>query len=92
MPWALIDEIMHLVVGMYQKQRKASVMEEALDWLTGMLGEDAVEAALLAFTQEFPPLAVYKRELTAQEYLAAERDGSLKPAGCPGGNADAVAG
>ncbi len=71
----LIDEIMHLVVGMYQKQRKAAVMKEAMDWLTGMLGEDAVEAALLAFTQEFPPLAVYKRELTAQEYLAAEKDG-----------------
>jgi len=71
----LIDEIMHLVVGMYQKQRKASVMEEAMDWLTGMLGDDAVETALLAFTQEFPPLAVYKRELTAQEYLAAEKDG-----------------
>ena len=71
----LIDEIMHLVVGMYQKQRKAAVMEEAMDWLIGMLGEDAVEAALLAFTQEFPPLSVYKRELTAQEYLAAEKDG-----------------
>jgi hypothetical protein len=40
-----------------------------------MLGDEAVEAALLAFTQEFPPLAVYKRDQSAQEYLADETEG-----------------
>ena len=71
----LIDEIMHLIISMYQQQRKPTAMKEALDWLNGMLGEEAIEAALLAFTQEFPPLAVYKRQATAQEYLASETEG-----------------
>ena len=71
----LIDEILHLMVRLYQKEHKATAFQEGLEWLDGMLGEEAVEAALLAFTQEFPPLAVYKRETTPQAYLASETEG-----------------
>jgi glycosidase len=71
----LIDEILHLMVKTYQEERQPTSFQEALSWLEGMLGEDALDGALLAFTRQFPPLAVYKRALTAEQYLQGETEG-----------------
>ncbi len=71
----LIDEILHLVVGAYRRQKNPAVMGQAVDWLCDRLGRDAVDAALRRFTDEFPPVAVYRRELTADAYLAGETGG-----------------
>ena len=50
-------------------------MAEALDWLDGAIGPDAVETTLRRFVDEFPPVAVYQKALTVEEYLAGETDG-----------------
>src|SRR3990172_5765564 len=71
----LIDEILHYVVGLYRQQKKSQVMSEALDWLERNLGQEAVDNALQRFTEEFPALAVYQRELGVAEYLAGESGG-----------------
>ena len=71
----LIDEILHMVVHLYRQQIKPDVMQDALDWLDGMLGQGAVDDTLLQFVQEFPPMAVYHKTVTAQEYLNSESDG-----------------
>src|SRR4030065_108402 len=71
----LIDEILHIVVQLYRQQINPIVMQEALDWLDGMLGKVAVDDTLLKFVQEFPPIAVYRRAIGAQDYLDSERDG-----------------
>lgn len=68
----LIDEIMHLVAGLYRQQKAPNAMRDAIDWLYGMLGKEGVDTTLLRFVEEFPPLAVYRRELTPAEYLEAE--------------------
>ena len=68
----LIDEIFHHVVTLYRRDRNSSVMIQALDWLIDRIGEDELDRALLQFTTDFPPLSVYHREMTAQEYLAAQ--------------------
>jgi glycosidase len=71
----LIDEILHYVIGLYREQRNPDVMRQALDWLYGKLGEEAVDAALYRFADEFPPLAVYRGEITLEAYLEGETSG-----------------
>lgn len=71
----LIDEILHILIRTYRQQNNLSVMHQALDWLYGMLGQEAVDATLLRFNEEFPPLEVYQRQITAEEYLEGVSEG-----------------
>ena len=71
----LIDEILHYVVGLYRQQKNSQIMAEALDWLERNLGQEGVDIALRKFTEEFPALTVYRRELGVVEYLAGETGG-----------------
>jgi hypothetical protein len=68
----LIDEIMHLVVGEYRRQRNPQVMAEALTWLEEKIGVEQIDSLLSQFTDEFPPLSVYRREITIDEHLEGE--------------------
>jgi glycosidase len=70
----LIDEILHVVVGQYRQQRNPQVMEHALAWLNENIGPEAVDKVLRQFVEEFPPLAVYQREINLDEYLAGVSD------------------
>jgi glycosidase len=71
----LIDEILHMVVQLYRQQVNPKVMQEALDWVGGMLGKEDLDHVLLLFAQEFPPLDVYRNSLSAEEYLNSTSDG-----------------
>ncbi len=71
----LIDEILHMVVQLYRQQINPKVMEEALDWVGGMLGKEAMDQTLLQFVQEFPPMIVYRKSLDAQAYLDSDTNG-----------------
>jgi glycosidase len=71
----LIDEILHYVVGLYREQRNPKVMQQALDWLDEKLGRDTIDTTLRRFADEFPPLAVYRREIALEDYLEGETDG-----------------
>ena len=70
----LIDEILHHVVTLYRRDRNSLVMIQALDGLIDRIGETELDRVLLQFTADFPPLAVYRRELTPQEYLAGNTE------------------
>jgi len=71
----LIDEILHYVVGLYREQKNPQVFHQALDRLYQELGQEAVDATLYRFVDEFPPLAVYRGEVTAEDYLEGETAG-----------------
>ncbi|MFZ5918564.1 MAG: alpha-amylase family glycosyl hydrolase [Chloroflexota bacterium] len=71
----LIDEVLHYVVGLYRRQKNPQVMQQSLEWLEARLGRPAVDAALLRFVDEFPPLSVYRQEMGAVDYLAGETGG-----------------
>jgi glycosidase len=71
----LIHEITHHVLRTYREQQNSHVFAEALEWLNANVGHAAVEAAMLRFVSEFPPLAVYRRELTREAYMAGQTDG-----------------
>jgi glycosidase len=62
----LIDEILHILVRQYEKENPG-VMVRALE----AAGVDA-DAALLKFTEDFPPVAVYRGEMNARQYLDQE--------------------
>jgi len=75
---ALIDEILHLIIEQYRKERNPNVIADALSWLSGQLGEEQVNQAISQFSADFPVSSVYRGELTTEEYLQGE---SIRPDG-----------
>jgi glycosidase len=71
----LVDEILHYVLNLYRQQRNPQVMQQALDFLTEQLGKEALQRTLRTFTLDFPPVAVYRKEMTVDEYLSGSTDG-----------------
>ncbi|RMF65988.1 MAG: alpha-amylase, partial [Calditrichaeota bacterium] len=71
----LIDEILHHVVALYRTTVAPGVFGDALDWLQAGLGEDEVRKTLLAFVNDFPPLAVYKGSVEPEAYLEGVTQG-----------------
>src|SRR5690349_17173461 len=68
----LIHEITHYVFRSYRERQNPRVLREALDWLHTTIGSAAVDAALSRFIDEFPPVAVYRREMTREAYLEGQ--------------------
>jgi glycosidase len=71
----LIDEILHFVVGLYRNEKNSQVMGEALGRLNQTLGKTAVDKALRRFSEEFPPLTVYRHEMELDVFLEGETAG-----------------
>ena len=72
----LIDEMLHHIVADYRRETNPAVMRQALDWLGDKFGAGAVDATLRRFADEFPAVAVYKRQATLDEYLQGVTDGT----------------
>jgi glycosidase len=71
----LLDEIMHLVIGLFRQQHNPQAFAEALTWLDGMLGEKELNQTLQLFIDEFPPLAVYTKKISPETYLTESSGG-----------------
>ncbi len=71
----LLDEILHLVIELYRRQKNPQVMEAAMAWLEERLDVEDIDRALFQFVSDFPPVAVYRHELTLTEYLDGETNG-----------------
>jgi len=71
----LIDEILHLVLGMYKQQINPQVMKEALEWLETRINPQAVHQALGSFSTLFPSVPVFRGELTPEAYFEGETSG-----------------
>ena len=70
----LIDEILHHVVFLYRQEINANIMGEALTTLYDAIGMENVDKAIKVFIDEFPPLGVYKQELTAEKYITGKTE------------------
>lgn len=71
----LIDELNHLLVARYRKEIDPSVLSGAVRWFESQADPSKVERLLLAFTEQFPSMAVYRGELSAAEWLKGESEG-----------------
>jgi glycosidase len=72
----LIDEILHHVVHLYKDNKNLKVLAQALAHLDRELGKDVIDNLLLQFTGEFPPLAVFNHEISAEKYLKGTTAGT----------------
>jgi len=72
----LIDEMLHVIFARYREQVRPTVLAETLAELDKDLGADAVSEVLATFVDEFPPLAVYRGEIDAEDYLRGTTDGT----------------
>jgi glycosidase len=71
----LIDEVLHFVIELYQREVDQAAMSRALETLEQRLGPDLVDATLRTFVQHFPTPAVYRDETDAAAHLAGTTDG-----------------
>ncbi|MBK9944128.1 MAG: alpha-amylase [Kouleothrix sp.] len=72
---ALIHELTHHMFRLYREQQNPQILEQSLDWLNQQVGPAAVDASLRKFADEFPALAVYRRDTDIETYLAGSTDG-----------------
>ncbi len=72
----LIDEVLHLVIARQRRERAPELWSDALSSLEAELGGEAVDRLLEAFVDEFPPVAVFRGELTTEAYLEGATDGT----------------
>ncbi len=71
----LIDEILHYIMELYREQKKSSVVKEIYEWLEDKFGAEAVDKTIRQFADEFPSLAVYRREIDLENYLKGGTEG-----------------
>jgi len=71
----LIDELNHAMVARYRKEIDPSVLKDAVRWFTSQTTPADIERLLVAFTEQFPNVAVHRGELTAAQWLNGTTDG-----------------
>ena len=68
----LIDEIFHYVCMLFRRDKAADSFTQLLKALDEEFGAQKVDEMLLSFMEEFPPVAVYKGEVSKEDFLADE--------------------
>ena len=71
----LIDELSHALVAKYRQKVDPAVFSEALRYFGEQVGVAERDRMLLEFTEQFPNVAVFRKEMTAQEWLEGESEG-----------------
>ena len=71
----LIDEILHYIVGLYKEQIDRNIFASLEKTLVNQLGKKKYNNLLEKFTQQFPPLTVYRNEVDIPVYLKKNTDG-----------------
>jgi Alpha amylase, catalytic domain len=71
----LIDELNHALVARYREEIDPSVLREAIRWFEAQSTPADGARMLLAFTEQFPNMAVYRGNLSAAEWLKGTTDG-----------------
>jgi len=69
----LVDEILHLVIAQYRRQRSPQALQNALERQYGKFGKERVDAALHRFSETFPPAAVYQGVASLEDYLIDQK-------------------
>ena len=73
----LIDEINHVLVRLYEEQENPGVMTRAYQHLVSAIGKERTEDTLEQFLTAFPPVAVYRDQLTIGEYFERSTEGRI---------------
>jgi glycosidase len=71
----LLHEIFHLLMRRYEENDNPGVFSKAINYLKNEISENGLEKTLLAFVEEFPPLPVFNKEVTTENYLKGNTSG-----------------
>lgn len=71
----LLHELFHFIIRNYEEKENPGVFSRSEEWLNKKLGEDELRKLLLKFVKNFPPLSVFKNELTDEQYFHGETEG-----------------
>lgn len=71
----LIDELSHALIANYRKNIDPNVLAEGLRFLDSEITRERRDQLLLTFTEEFPCLPVYRKEITAKKWLQGSSEG-----------------
>ncbi|MBE0571998.1 MAG: alpha-amylase [Ignavibacteriaceae bacterium] len=71
----LLHEIFHLLIRKYEESDNPGVFGKAINYLRNEIDETRLDKTLLAFIEEFPPLSVYDKVITPDEYLRRSTSG-----------------
>jgi glycosidase len=72
----LLHETAHALFRVYRQRTGPQLLANALTFLATQLGPESLDRTLRAFVDEFPPLPVYRGELSAEAYLQGATDGA----------------
>ncbi len=70
----LLHEINHFLIRQYQTTNP-NVLNKALKALSGKFNNDDIQKLLFEYVKEFPPLSVYQKEQSEEEFLAGSTEG-----------------
>ena len=65
----LIDEALHQVVDIYRQSVSPDTIGKAFSWITKKIGKKNIDKCLEVFTSLFPPIEVYKGNVSVNDYL-----------------------
>ncbi|OQY28537.1 MAG: hypothetical protein B6244_07260 [Candidatus Cloacimonetes bacterium 4572_55] len=71
----LIDELLHFLIHLYRQQIHPNIIEDTAAWVENHLEPEEIQKILLEFIREFPPIEVYQRDITPEEYLKGQTNG-----------------
>ncbi len=65
----LVHEIFHYLIRLYEENENPGVFSKSINHLRSKIGEENLNKTLLQFVNEFPPLPVYNKNISAEDYL-----------------------
>ncbi len=65
----LIDELSHALIAKYRQNKDPLVLKDGLGFLASGIGPEQRDQLLLTFTKQFPNVAVFRKDVTAEEWL-----------------------
>jgi len=65
----LIHEIWHFVIGLYCQERNPEAFKNSLEWIAKDFNPDVVEKTITIFVELFPPVSVYRNQISAEDYV-----------------------
>ncbi len=71
----LIDELQHYLLDQYRQSQNPAVLRQLLAGFEARFGPRAVDDALIRFLVHFPPMPVYRGEVSPQVYLQGNTEG-----------------
>ncbi len=66
----LIDEVFHLICMLFRRNKMPDSFTNLLSDLDAYFKKENIDSLLIEFMEEFPPVAVYNEELSAEEFLS----------------------